>query len=136
MDDAVCTHVTSSAASRDSVAKLTTDSYQFWVAHLNLGVTNIRFAIKVQKHDDAFSKSSSIFETNVTNFDVYLLTIAKKVLLLVTWNLIDFFFKVMALDEIQYQDDQRATTLLQLITSSDILTKLNMNYHTIAIYIQ
>ena len=31
--DAVCTHVTSSATSRDSVAKLTTDSYQFWVAH-------------------------------------------------------------------------------------------------------
>ena len=31
--DAVCTHATSSAASRDSAAKLTTDSYQFWVAH-------------------------------------------------------------------------------------------------------
>ena len=28
-----CTHVTSSAASRGSVAKLTTDSYHFWVAH-------------------------------------------------------------------------------------------------------
>ena len=31
--DAVCTHATSSAASRDSAVKLTTDSYQFWVAH-------------------------------------------------------------------------------------------------------
>ena len=32
----ICTHVTSSAASRDhgdSAVKLTTDSYQFWVAH-------------------------------------------------------------------------------------------------------
>ena len=29
----VCTHVTSSAASRDNAVKLTTDSYQFWVAH-------------------------------------------------------------------------------------------------------
>ena len=29
----VCTYVTSSAASRDSAAKLTTDSYQSWVAH-------------------------------------------------------------------------------------------------------
>ena len=31
--DAVCTNVTSSAASRDSAVKLTTDSYQFVVAH-------------------------------------------------------------------------------------------------------
>ena len=31
--DAVCTHVTPSAASRDSAVKLTTGSYQFWVAH-------------------------------------------------------------------------------------------------------
>ena len=31
--DAVCTHVTSSAASRDSAVKLMTDSYQFLVAH-------------------------------------------------------------------------------------------------------
>ena len=30
---AVCTHVTSSAVSRDNAVKLTTDSYQFWVAH-------------------------------------------------------------------------------------------------------
>ena len=37
--DAVCTHVTSSAASRDSAVKLTTDSYQFWVAYYNLRVT-------------------------------------------------------------------------------------------------
>ena len=62
-NDAVCTHVTSSAASRDSAAKITTDSYQFWVAHLNLRVTfqsHIRFARKVQKYGDAFSKSSSI----------------------------------------------------------------------------
>ena len=64
MLDAVCTHVTSAAASRDSAVKLSTDSYQFWVAHLNLRVTfqshNIRFARKVQKYGDAFSKSSSI----------------------------------------------------------------------------
>ena len=31
--DAACTHVTSSAASRDSAVKLSTDSYQFCVAH-------------------------------------------------------------------------------------------------------
>ena len=31
--DAVCTHVTLSALSRDSAVKLTTDSYQFWVSH-------------------------------------------------------------------------------------------------------
>ena len=31
--DAVCTHVASSAASRDSAVKITTDSYQLWVAH-------------------------------------------------------------------------------------------------------
>ena len=39
MLDVVCIHVTSSAASRDSAVKLTTDSYRFWVAHLNLQVT-------------------------------------------------------------------------------------------------
>ena len=63
MLDAVCTHVTSSAASRDSAVKLTTDSYQFWVARLNLRVTfqsHIRFARKVQNYGDAFSKPSSI----------------------------------------------------------------------------
>ena len=46
-----------------SAVKLTTDSYQFWVAHLNLRETfqsHIRFARKVQKYGDAFSKSSSI----------------------------------------------------------------------------
>ena len=32
MDD-VCTHVTSSAASRDSAVKKMTDTYQIWVAH-------------------------------------------------------------------------------------------------------
>ena len=31
--DDVCTHVTSSVESRDSAVKLTTDSYEFWVAH-------------------------------------------------------------------------------------------------------
>ena len=31
--------MTSSAASRDSAVELTTDSYQFWVAHKNLRVT-------------------------------------------------------------------------------------------------
>ena len=63
MLDAVCTHQTSSAASRDSAVKLTSDSYRFWVAHKNLGVTfqsHVRFARKVQKYGDAFSKSSSI----------------------------------------------------------------------------
>ena len=48
---------------RLGAAKLTTDSYQFWVAHYNLRVTfqsHIRFARKVQKYGDAFSKSSSI----------------------------------------------------------------------------
>ena len=64
MLDAVCTHVASSAASRDSAVKLMTDSYQLWVAHWNLRVTfqsHIRFARKVQKYGDAFSKSSSIW---------------------------------------------------------------------------
>ena len=63
MLDSVCTHVASSAASRDSAVKLTTDSYPFWVAHLYLRVTlqsHIRFARKVQSYGDAFSKSSSI----------------------------------------------------------------------------
>ena len=63
MLDAVCIHVTSSAASRDSAVKLMTDSYQFWVAHYNLRETfqsHIRFARKMQKYGDAFSKSSSI----------------------------------------------------------------------------
>ena len=63
--DAVCTHETSSEASRVSAVKLTTDSYQFWVAHYNLRVTfqsHIRFAKKVQRYGDAFSKSSSIDE--------------------------------------------------------------------------
>ena len=63
MLDAVCTHVTSSAALRDSAAKLTTDSYQFWVADQNRRITfqsHIRFSRKVKKYGDAFSKSSSI----------------------------------------------------------------------------
>ena len=63
MLDAVCTHVTSSAAWPDSAVKLTTDSYKFLFAHLNLLVTfqlHIRLAGKVQKYGDAFSKSSSI----------------------------------------------------------------------------
>ena len=64
MLDAVCTHEMLSAASRNNAVKLMIDSYQFWVAHLNLRVTfqsHIRFARKVQKYGDAFSKSSSIF---------------------------------------------------------------------------
>ena len=55
--------MTSSAASRDGAVKLMTDSYQIWVAHLNLRVafqSHIRFARKAQKRGDAFSKSSSI----------------------------------------------------------------------------
>ena len=60
---AVCTDVTSSAASGDSAAKLTTDSYQFWVAHLNLRVTfqsHTQFPRKMQRYCDTFSKSASI----------------------------------------------------------------------------
>ena len=58
MLDAVCTHVTSSAASRDRAVTLTTDSYQIWV---------------VQKYDDAFSKSSSIyFNRNIVSLGTYL----------------------------------------------------------------
>ena len=51
-----------------SSVKLTTDSYQFWVAHLNMRVTfqlYIRFARKVQKYGDEFSKSSSIFISKI-----------------------------------------------------------------------
>ena len=62
MLDAVCTPVTSSTAPLDSAVKLTTDSYQFWAAHI-LRVAfqlHIWFARKVQKYGDAFSKSSSI----------------------------------------------------------------------------
>ena len=65
MLDAVCTHVTSSAASRENAMTLTTGSYQFWVAHSNLQVTFqslIRFARKMRKNGDAFSKSSRILE--------------------------------------------------------------------------
>ena len=65
MLDAVFANVTSSTASRYSAVKLTTDSYQFRVAHVNLRVTfksHVRFGRKVQKYGDAFSKSSSIIE--------------------------------------------------------------------------
>ena len=51
-----------------SSVKLTTDSYQFWVAHLNLRVTfqlYIRFARKMQKYGDEFSQSSSIFISKI-----------------------------------------------------------------------
>ena len=58
MLDAICTHVTSSAASRDRAVTFTTDSYQIWV---------------VQKYDDAFSKSSSIyFHRNIGSLVTYL----------------------------------------------------------------
>ena len=59
------TYVTSSEASRDSAVKLTTDSYQFWVAH-NLRVTfqsHVRFARKVQKYGDAFFQSPLVYFT-------------------------------------------------------------------------
>ena len=71
MLDAVCTHVTSSAALSDSAVKLTTDLYQFWIAHYNLRVTfqsHKRFARKVQKYGYTFSKSSSIFISQGHNF--------------------------------------------------------------------
>ena len=73
--------MTSSAASRDSAAKLTTDSHQFWVAHLNLGATfqsHVRFARKVQKYGDAFLKFSSIIlktqhaDRRVVNINTFL----------------------------------------------------------------
>ena len=55
---AVCTHVTSSAASRDRAVTFTTDSYQIWV---------------VQKYGDAFSMSSSIyFHRNIVSLGTYL----------------------------------------------------------------
>ena len=76
MMDVVCTHVTSSAASRDSAVKLTTDSIH---TNLNLQVTfqsHIRFARKVQKYGDAFSRFSSIFCFTIvkynTNFTLHL----------------------------------------------------------------
>ena len=55
--------MTSSAASCDSAVKLTTDSYQFWLAHKNLRASfqsHKQFSRKVQEYGDAFSKSSSI----------------------------------------------------------------------------
>ena len=73
MLEAVCTHVTLSAASRDSAVKLTTDSYQFWVAHLSLQVTfqsHILFARKVQKYGDAFLKTSSIVRSGLIQVDI------------------------------------------------------------------
>ena len=88
MLDAVCTYVTSSAASRDSAVKLTTDSYQFWVAHLNLLVF-IWFARKVQEYGDAFSKSFSIFQ-NTLSFTCIL---CKHHYVLVNWWALWFQYK-------------------------------------------
>ena len=62
---AVCTHVTSSAASRDIADKLTPDSYQFWVAHYNMRVTfqsHYTVCKKSAKNGDALSKYSSILQ--------------------------------------------------------------------------
>ena len=70
MLDVVCTHVASSAASRDSAAKSMTGSYQFCVARKNLRVTfqlHIRFARKMQKYGDSFSKSFSICSVQSEN---------------------------------------------------------------------
>ena len=75
MLDAVCTQMTSSAASHDNAVKLTTDSYQFWVAHYNLRVSfqwHIWFARKVQKYGDAFSKSSSVVDLKTVQFAIKL----------------------------------------------------------------
>ena len=64
MLDAVCTPVTSSAASRDSAVTLTTDSYQICV---------------VQKYGDAFSTSSSIdFHRNIVSLGTYLTYLASQ----------------------------------------------------------
>ena len=51
--DAVCTHVTSSAASPYSAVNLRTDSYQFWVVTFQ---SHIRFARKVQNMAMHFQK--------------------------------------------------------------------------------
>ena len=62
----------SSAASRDSAVKLTTASYQFWVAHKNLRVTFSRIyglQEKCKKYDDAFSKPSSILILSIFDVD-------------------------------------------------------------------
>ena len=66
--------MSSAAASLDSAVKSMTDSYQFWVAHKNLRVTfqsHIRFARKVKKCGDAFSKSSSIFNACKNKMSTY-----------------------------------------------------------------
>ena len=60
MLDAVCTHVTSSAASRDSAVKLTTDSLGctlILVGNFSIAYTVCKTSAK---YGDAFSKSSSI----------------------------------------------------------------------------
>ena len=57
--DAVCTHVTSSAASRDCAVKLTTDSYQFWVAQLK-PVSYFSTAYTVCKKSAIYGDASSI----------------------------------------------------------------------------
>ena len=54
---AVCTHVTSSAASRDSAVKLTTLALKP-ASNFSIAYTVAR---KVQKYGDTFSKSSSIY---------------------------------------------------------------------------
>ena len=60
---AVCTHLASSAASRDSAVKLTTDSYQFWVAHLNLRVTfQLHITATIFFATPEFGKITSSFE--------------------------------------------------------------------------
>ena len=63
MLDAVCYHVTSSAASRDSEVKLTTDHTKSGL-HIkpasNFSIAYTVCKINAKKYGDAFSKSSSI----------------------------------------------------------------------------
>ena len=58
MLDAVFTHVTSSAASRDSAAKLTTDSYQFWVA------SSLNFLTSVVRMSTGMKMEKAIYSIN------------------------------------------------------------------------
>ena len=58
--------MTSSAASRYDKVKLTTDSYQFRVAHLKLQVVfqlHLPSARNLQNYGDAFSNSGSIYHS-------------------------------------------------------------------------
>ena len=66
--DAVCNHVKLSGTSRYDTSKLTTDPYEFGAAHLTLHVafrSHLTLARKLQNYGYAFSKYSSISNTNI-----------------------------------------------------------------------